>query len=143
MTDSCYEAMKHAVDLARTGRFSNWWTIAARLRIKRYQDSDLKWNLGQREWLDHLCDEARGVRQTETVRQINDALKHGGGARWYDHGPSTIGIASGSFALRSRQFRATRAGPGKRLLNTSGTAYSVSEGSRLRPIRLVEERRIG
>jgi hypothetical protein len=59
MRDRRYEAMMHAVDLARTGRFSNWWSVAARLRAKRYREADVDWTRWQREWLDRLCAEAR------------------------------------------------------------------------------------
>lgn len=59
MRDRRYDAMRHAVDLARTGHFSNWWCVAARLRIKRYAPGDLAWTALQREWLDRLCLEAR------------------------------------------------------------------------------------
>lgn len=62
MIDQRYDAMVRAVDLARTGQFNNWWTIAARLRIKRYRQDALDWTESQRQWLDRLCAEARGVR---------------------------------------------------------------------------------
>jgi hypothetical protein len=56
-----YEAMMRAVDMARTGNFSNWWVIAARLRIAHCSDYALDWTKQQRQWLDSLCDEARGL----------------------------------------------------------------------------------
>jgi len=56
------EAMRSAVCLAVTGQFSNWWCIAARLRIKRYRRSDLEWTESQRQWLDRLCIESRRQR---------------------------------------------------------------------------------
>jgi hypothetical protein len=59
MSDRRYDAMRHAVDLARSGLCSNWWSVAARLRAKRYHESDVEWTRGQREWLDLLCAEAR------------------------------------------------------------------------------------
>ncbi len=59
MSNRRYDAMRHAVELARSGRCSNWWSVAARLRAKRYQESDVDWTRGQREWLDLLCAEAR------------------------------------------------------------------------------------
>jgi hypothetical protein len=59
MSDRRYDAMRHAVELARSGRCSNWWSVAARLRAKRYHESDVEWTPGQREWLDFLCTEAR------------------------------------------------------------------------------------
>lgn len=64
MSDQRYDAMRHAVDLARTGQFSNWWSVAARLRAKRYEQADLDWTQSQREWLDRLCAEARIVSLT-------------------------------------------------------------------------------
>jgi hypothetical protein len=59
MDDERYDAMRHAVDLARTGKFNNWWTIAARLRLKRCRHEDLEWTPTQRAWLDQLCADAR------------------------------------------------------------------------------------
>jgi hypothetical protein len=59
MDEERYDAMVRAVDLARTGRFNNWWTIAARLRLKRCRDEDLEWTPTQRAWLDRLCADAR------------------------------------------------------------------------------------
>ena len=59
MSDRRYDAMKHAVVLAQTGRFRNWWSVAARLRAKRYREADVEWTRGQRNWLDRLCEEAR------------------------------------------------------------------------------------
>jgi len=61
MTDPCFAAMQHAVDLARTGRCSNWWTIQARLRIRGYKLADLAWTDAQRSWLDRLCCEAQAA----------------------------------------------------------------------------------
>ena len=59
MSDRRYDAMRHAVDLALSGRCNNWWSVAARLRARRYQESDVQWTDSQREWLDRLCREAR------------------------------------------------------------------------------------
>lgn len=59
MGDRRYDAMRHAVDLALSGRCSNWWCVAARLRARRYRESDVQWTDSQREWLDRLCREAR------------------------------------------------------------------------------------
>lgn len=59
MSDRRYNAMKHAVDLARSGLCNNWWSVHARLRAKRYLESDVDWTEGQRNWLDQLCEEAR------------------------------------------------------------------------------------
>jgi hypothetical protein len=59
MSDRRYNAMRHAVDLARTGQFSSWRTVAARLRAKKYREADMQWTQVQREWLDRLCAEAR------------------------------------------------------------------------------------
>lgn len=64
MSDRRYDAMRHAVDLARTGQYRNWWSVAARLRAKRYRETDVDWTRGQREWLDRLCAEARIVGLT-------------------------------------------------------------------------------
>jgi hypothetical protein len=57
------DAMRHAVDLARTGVFSDWSSVAARLRALRYRKADVEWTPGQRQWLDRLCAEARCARQ--------------------------------------------------------------------------------
>lgn len=59
MSDRRYDAMRHAVNLARTGQFSNWWSVAAWLRAKRYREADVEWTRGQRDWLDRVCAEAR------------------------------------------------------------------------------------
>jgi hypothetical protein len=59
MSDRRYDAMRHAVDLALSGRCSNWWSIAARLRAKSYREADVDWTGAQRKWLDQLCMEAR------------------------------------------------------------------------------------
>jgi hypothetical protein len=59
MCDRRYDAMKHAVHLALSGRYSNWWSVAARMRAKRYHESDVDWTRNQREWLNLLCAEAR------------------------------------------------------------------------------------
>jgi hypothetical protein len=59
MSDRRYDAMKHAVHLAMSGRYSNWWSVSARLRAIRYQEADVEWTRGQREWLNLLCAEAR------------------------------------------------------------------------------------
>ena len=59
MNDRRYDAMQHAVALALSGRCSNWWSVAARLRVKRYREADVNWTEGQRMWLDQLCKEAR------------------------------------------------------------------------------------
>jgi len=75
MRDERYDAMMRAVDLARTGQFSNWWTIAARLRMKRFQQEALNWTQSQREWLDLLCAEARGVRDENVSRCPRSAVE--------------------------------------------------------------------
>ena len=62
MNEECFDAMRHAVDLARSGQFSNWWTIQARLRTKGYKLVDLAWTETQQEWLDRLSAEARAAR---------------------------------------------------------------------------------
>jgi hypothetical protein len=49
------EAMRAAVGLALTGRFNNWWCIAARLGLRRYRPGELQWTESQRQWLDRLC----------------------------------------------------------------------------------------
>jgi hypothetical protein len=73
-SDGRYGAMRDAVHLARTGAFSNWWTIAARLRIKRYPESDLAWTETQRQWLDGLCTEARRLGNTGQPRGVAGRL---------------------------------------------------------------------
>jgi hypothetical protein len=61
--------MKHAVYLALSGRCSNWWSVAARLRAKRYRESDVTWTESQRQWLNQLCTEARlAVLDRDTSR---------------------------------------------------------------------------
>jgi hypothetical protein len=67
MSDRRYDAMRHAVALALSGRFHNWWAVAARLRAKRYHETDVDWTQGQRVWLDQLCNEARLVNRSQTV----------------------------------------------------------------------------
>lgn len=59
MSNQRDDAMKHAVALALSGRCSNWWAVAARLRAKRYREADVTWTESQRQWLDQLCREAR------------------------------------------------------------------------------------
>ncbi len=62
-----YDAMKHAVNLARTGRFKNWSSVAARLLTEKYREGDVDWTPVQQRWLDRLCLEARWARPvTET-----------------------------------------------------------------------------
>lgn len=56
------DAMRQAVDLARTGLFANWLSVATRLRVLKYRDADVDWTPGQRQWLDRLCAEARWAR---------------------------------------------------------------------------------
>ena len=59
MSDRRDDAMRHAVELARSGLCSNWWSVKARLRARRYRECDVEWTRGQRAWLDLLCAEAR------------------------------------------------------------------------------------
>lgn len=59
MSNQRDDAMRHAVVLALSGRCNNWWTVAARLRAKRYREADVDWTESQRQWLDQLCREAR------------------------------------------------------------------------------------
>jgi hypothetical protein len=59
MSDRRYNAMMHAVDLARSGLCNNWWSVKARLRARRYREADVEWTRGQQKWLDQLCMEAR------------------------------------------------------------------------------------
>ena len=69
MSDRRDDAMKHAVQLALTGRYSNWWSVAARMRARSYQEADVDWTQGQRDWLDLLCTEARrAIRDPDTSR---------------------------------------------------------------------------
>lgn len=58
------DAMRHAVDLARTGLYANWSSVAARLQTSKYRDADVDWTPGQRQWLDRLCAEACCARLT-------------------------------------------------------------------------------
>lgn len=58
--DRRYEAMRRAVDLARSGRHSNWWMVQAQLRVEGYQLAHLEWTAPQRDWLNRLCAEVRG-----------------------------------------------------------------------------------
>jgi hypothetical protein len=51
--------MMCAVAMARTGQFSNWWSIAARLRVRGCEDDALVWTGLQKQWLNQLCAEAR------------------------------------------------------------------------------------
>jgi hypothetical protein len=67
MNDRCYEAMRHAVALALSGQYNNWWAVSARLRARRYRDADVEWSVGQRMWLDQLCAEARLVIESQEV----------------------------------------------------------------------------
>jgi hypothetical protein len=62
MSHCRYDAMRHAVDLARTGRFYDWLSVAARLRAGKYREGDVDWTPGQQRWLDQLCAEARYAR---------------------------------------------------------------------------------
>jgi hypothetical protein len=59
MSDQRDIAMQRAVDLALSGRCSNWWTIQARMRISGWSAAHLGWTDVQRDWLDRLCAEAR------------------------------------------------------------------------------------
>jgi hypothetical protein len=59
LIDASYAAMRRAVELARSGRCSNWWTVQARMRTLGYKIVDLEWTEMQRAWLDQLCAEAR------------------------------------------------------------------------------------
>jgi hypothetical protein len=59
-----YDAMRHAVHLARSGLFTDWSSVAARLRVLKYRGGEVDWTPGQRQWLDRLCAEARCTRQT-------------------------------------------------------------------------------
>jgi hypothetical protein len=61
MSDRRHDAMRQAVALALSGRYSNWWAVTARLRARRYREVDVAWSEGQRMWLDQLCNEARLV----------------------------------------------------------------------------------
>jgi hypothetical protein len=57
-----YDAMRHAVSLARSGRFTDWSSVAARLRAEKFRETDVDWSPVQQRWLDRLCIEARGAR---------------------------------------------------------------------------------
>src|SRR5262245_21010764 len=62
MSDRRHDAMRHAVDLARTGKFNNWWSVIAWMQARRYREADVAFTPWQREWLDCLCKEARCPR---------------------------------------------------------------------------------
>jgi hypothetical protein len=62
MTHRRYNAMRHAVNLARSGRFNDWSSVAARLRAEKYMEVDVDWSPVQQLWLDRLCIEARIAR---------------------------------------------------------------------------------
>jgi hypothetical protein len=70
MNDASYVAMRMAVALARSGRFSNWWTVQARLRGSGHRLNDLEWTEPQRDWLDRLCVEARAAKATAIRRTL-------------------------------------------------------------------------
>jgi hypothetical protein len=61
MRDRRYVAMQKAVDLARSGRCSNWWSVQARMLVSGCEAADLEWTDAQRAWLDRLCAEARAT----------------------------------------------------------------------------------
>jgi PAS domain-containing protein len=63
MRDEHHEAMRRAVDLALSGQYSNWWSIAGRMRARGCLVSHLEWTPAQRQWLDQLCAEARGAER--------------------------------------------------------------------------------
>jgi hypothetical protein len=67
MGDRRYDAMRHAVALALSGRYNNWWAVTARLLARRYPEADVAWSESQRMWLDQLCTEARLVQESEEV----------------------------------------------------------------------------
>jgi len=62
MTHRRYDAMRYAVSLARSGRFNNWSSVAARLQAGEYREADVDWSPVQQRWLDRLCIEARCAR---------------------------------------------------------------------------------
>jgi hypothetical protein len=63
MGDRRYDAMRHAVALALSGRYNNWWSVMARLRARQYREADVVWSESQRMWLDQLCGEAKLMMQ--------------------------------------------------------------------------------
>jgi hypothetical protein len=67
MGDRRYDAMRHAVALALSGRYNNWWSVMARLRARQYHEADVVWSESQRMWLDQLCGEAKRVMQGQQV----------------------------------------------------------------------------
>jgi hypothetical protein len=67
MSDRRDDAMRHAVALALSGQYNNWWAVAARLRTRRFREADVDWSEGQRMWLDQLCNEARQVSEDRVV----------------------------------------------------------------------------
>jgi hypothetical protein len=67
MSDRRHDAMRHAVALALSGRCNNWWAVSARLRARRYLETDVEWSESQRKWLDQLCREARLATQCQEI----------------------------------------------------------------------------
>jgi hypothetical protein len=61
------DAMRHAVALALSGRYNNWWALTARLRARHYPEADVAWSDSQRMWLDQLCNEAKMAQQSQDV----------------------------------------------------------------------------
>jgi hypothetical protein len=75
MDDERYDAMRHAVDLARTGKFNNWWTIAARLRLSAAA-TDLEWTpLSVRGLIDCARMPGRDVKRHR--RPLDRPTEHG------------------------------------------------------------------
>jgi hypothetical protein len=70
MSHRRYDAMRHAVSLARTGRFTDWASVAARLRAEEYREADVDWTPVQQRWLDRLCIEARCARMAAQSHPI-------------------------------------------------------------------------
>jgi hypothetical protein len=71
MSHRRYDAMRHAVGLARTGRFTDWSSVAARLRAEKYRKADVDWTPVQQRWLDRLCIEARCARLAARSEQLH------------------------------------------------------------------------
>src|SRR5262245_58041326 len=89
MSDRRDDAMRHAVALALSGQYNNWWAVAARLRARRFREADVDWSEGQRMWLDQLCAEARLTtedgevappRPTRSILAVIDGGKRRGGS---------------------------------------------------------------
>jgi hypothetical protein len=109
MSDRRDDAMRHAVALALSGQYNNWWAVAARLRVRRFREADVDWSEGQRMWLDQLCTEARQVtddrdsappRPNRSILAVIDGGQRRAGPA--DGRPRQIRVQAGQLNHRSR-----------------------------------------